>query len=158
MSEYEMYREIPPTGAKMQILEERLLNKAAEKVCDIRQNWGDRIRDEITTAIYRHAEKISSDVVSRGKEKTWNRNKIIDDIVTSKALGFPLMLSILCFIFWLTIYGANYPSNLLAGLFSHLENLLSRGFSLLNSPEWLHGLIVLGIYRSLDKVGPGLQL
>ena len=152
MSEYEeTYREIPPTGVKMQILEERLLNKAAEKARNIQQNWGDRIRDEITTAIYRHAEKISGDVVSAGKEKTSNRNKIIeiDDIVTSRALGFPLMLFLLCFIFWLTIYGANYPSDLLSGLFSHLENLLSRFFSLLNSPEWLHDLIVLGIFRSL---------
>ena len=153
MSEYEeTYREIPPTGAIMQISEEKLLKKAAEKARNIRQTWGDRIRDEIATAIYRHAEKISSEVVSKGKEKTWNRNKIIDDIVTSKALGFPLMLFLLCFIFWLTIYGANYPSDLLAGLFSHLENLLSRGFSLLNSPEWLHGLVVLGIFRSLAWV------
>ena len=153
MSEYEeTYREIPPTGAIMQISEEKLLKKAAEKARNIRQTWGDRIRDEIATAIYRHAEKISSEVVSKGKEKTWNRNKIIDDIVTSKALGFPLMLFLLCFIFWLTIYGANYPSDLLAGLFSRLENLLSRGFSLLNSPEWLHGLVVLGIFRSLAWV------
>ncbi len=152
MSKYQTYREIPSIETKMPAEKDKLLGKAAEKARKIRRDWGDRVRDDIAAEIYRQAEKISGDIVSPGKESAANRDKVIDDLVTSRAFGFPLMLFILCFIFWLTICGANYPSDLLAGLFSHLENLLTRVFSGLNSPQWLHGLLVLGIFRSLAWV------
>ncbi len=62
------------------------------------------------------------------------------------------MLVLLGLVFWITIKGANYPSQLLAlGLFRVQEHLtqifLSAGW-----PDWLHGLLVLGMYRTLAWV------
>ena len=42
----------------------------------------------------------------------------IDRILTSKTFGIPIMIGLLGLIFWITIEGANIPSELLAkGLF-----------------------------------------
>jgi ferrous iron transport protein B len=62
------------------------------------------------------------------------------------------MLALLAGIFWLTIVGANYPSALLsAGLF-WIQDRLTELFTLLGAPAWLHGLLVLGMYRVLAWV------
>jgi len=54
---------------------------------------------------------------------------------------------LLALIFWLTISGANYPSQLLArGLF-WIQDRLSDLFHALGSPPWLHDAVVLGLYR-----------
>ena len=73
-------------------------------------------------------------------------------ILTSKLFGIPIMLALLAFIFWLTIEGANVPSNLIASLLFGIEAKLTELFMALNSPQWLHGIIVLGIYRTLAWV------
>lgn len=62
------------------------------------------------------------------------------------------MFGLLAVVFWITITGANIPSALLAeGLF-WIEAKLTHLFALFNAPAWLHGLLVLGIYRSLAWV------
>lgn len=62
------------------------------------------------------------------------------------------MLILLGLVFWLTIAGANYPSNLLAALFLALEEKLTLLSQLLGAPAWLHGLVVHGIYRGVAWV------
>jgi ferrous iron transport protein B len=62
------------------------------------------------------------------------------------------MLALLGVIFWLTITGANYPSALISeGLF-WVEARLTDLFSLIGAPSWIHGVLVLGIYRTLAWV------
>ena len=62
------------------------------------------------------------------------------------------MLLLLAFIFFLTIYAANYPSALLsAGLF-WVQDRLTDLFTWLHAPAWLHGALVLGVYRVLAWV------
>ena len=62
------------------------------------------------------------------------------------------MLLLLAGVFWLTIQGANYPSQLLsAGLF-WVQDRLSDLLTALNAPAWLHGALVLGVYRVLAWV------
>ncbi len=43
------------------------------------------------------------------------RDRKIDKFLTSKATGIPVMLLLLALIFWITINGANVPSDLIAG-------------------------------------------
>ena len=53
-------------------------------------------------------------------------DRLIDNYITSKVFGIPLMLLTLALILWITISGANYPSSLLAKFFLELkERLLS---------------------------------
>lgn len=74
------------------------------------------------SSIVKQAEEISKKVVSFENKRHNELDRIIDNIVTSKTFGIPIMLALLGFIFWLTISGANYPSELITkGLF-HIED------------------------------------
>ena len=55
-------------------------------------------------------------------------------------------------VLWLTIVGANYPSQLLADGLFWLQDRLTDLFTYWNAPEWLHGALVLGVYRVLAWV------
>ena len=76
----------------------------------------------------------------------------IDRLLTGRAVGYPLMIALLCGVLWLTIEGANVPSQWLAtGLF-WLGDRLSDLFVALGAPAWLHGAVVEGAYRTLAWV------
>ena len=62
------------------------------------------------------------------------------------------MLLMLLLIFWITITGANYPSQILSDILFKGQDKLTELFHWLNAPEWLHGVLVLGIYRVLAWV------
>ena len=62
------------------------------------------------------------------------------------------MLLLLAFILWLTIVGANYPSQLLSDALFWVQERLTELFHALGAPEWLHGALVLGVYRVLAWV------
>ena len=62
------------------------------------------------------------------------------------------MLLLLAVIFWITITGANYPSQLLSSGLFWIQDRLTDLFHALNAPEWLHGILVLGLYRVLAWV------
>lgn len=110
------------------------------------------ISDNIVIQLYKRAEEISNETVSINNTHQINWDKKIDDILTNKITGYPIMLLLLALIFWITIVGSNYPSELLAkGLFN-LENRLSYWFLKLNPPNWLYGLLILGVYRTLAWV------
>ncbi|MFW6264925.1 MAG: nucleoside recognition domain-containing protein [Bacillota bacterium] len=111
----------------------------------------ERLRDQLVKDIYLYAEKVASTNVVQGQKKTeWGEK--VDNILTSKYTGFPIMLLLLGGIFWLTIAGANVPSALLAeGLF-WLEARITEFFIWANAPQWLHGILVLGIYRTMAWV------
>lgn len=112
----------------------------------------ENIGDKIVSEIYDKAEEIANIVTDVEISKKFDWDKKIDDILTSKITGYPIMILLLGIIFWLTIVGANYPSELLArGLFA-LEDKLTILFTHWHSPEWLYGILVLGVYRTLAWV------
>lgn len=76
----------------------------------------------------------------------------IDDVLTSRLLGVPVMLALLGCILWLTVIGANYPSQALAAGLFWLEERLTALFLSAGAPAWLHGVLVLGMYRTLAWV------
>jgi ferrous iron transport protein B len=76
----------------------------------------------------------------------------LDNILTSSVFGYPIMLGLLCVVLWITIVGANVPSDFLAHLFFSFQDVLTEIFISLGSPDWLHGVLVLGIYRSMAWV------
>ena len=110
------------------------------------------IKDRIVSGIYQQAESISVQVVRSKNLPHTGLEARLDDILTSRWLGFPIMLLLLALILWITITGANYPSQLLAtGLF-WLEEQLTELLLALNTPSWLSGLLIQGMYRSLAWV------
>lgn len=109
-------------------------------------------RDEIVSGIYGVSAGICSDAVTYQDKKKLGSTYKLDNIVTSKLWGFPIMLAGLGLVFWITIAGANYPSSWLASLFSWIEGYLTAGFTAVHAPAWLHGVLVLGLYRGTSWV------
>ncbi|MGF7060139.1 nucleoside recognition domain-containing protein [Brassicibacter mesophilus] len=108
--------------------------------------------DNIVATIYEKAESIAKDVVTINDKRKINWDKKLDDILTSKITGYPIMLLLLGLIFWITITGANYPSAMLADLLFSFEQKLTDLFIYLGAPDWLHGILILGMYRTLAWV------
>ena len=81
-----------------------------------------------------------------------DRDRKLDRILTSKRTGIPIMLALLCVVFWLTITGANYPSQLLSDGLFWVQDRLTGFFLWLGTPAWVHGVLVLGVYRVLAWV------
>lgn len=112
----------------------------------------DGLRDSIVTDIYEAADEITKKVVTKKSQRKIDFDQKVDDLLTSRIFGYPIMILLLGMIFWLTITGANYPSQMLASFFFWLEAKLTIFFTYIGSPEWLHGIVVLGIYRTLAWV------
>ena len=80
------------------------------------------------------------------------RDRKIDKILTSKIWGFPIMLIFLGLIFWITIVGANYPSQALFSLFSWFQEKLIIFSNFINCPEWLSNMLIHGVYQTLTWI------
>lgn len=89
------------------------LKEIFKNIENFKENYNEKIRDEIVKSIYNKAEDIAGNSVKKNREKFLSQQKI-DDIVTSKITGIPIMLLLLAGVLWITIEGANVPSELLA--------------------------------------------
>ena len=78
----------------------------------------------------------------------------IDRIVTSKLLGFPIMIMMLIIIFWLTMSGANYPSAALSSLFAWTGEKIRYFLNCISLSPAIVSLIMDGIYTTLTWVIP----
>ena len=108
--------------------------------------------DSIVSSLVRQAETICNGAVQKSSCSKEDRDRKIDRILTSKRTGFPIMILLLAVVFWLTITGANYPSQVLAkGLFC-VQDWLSRMLLYLGAPGWLESLLADGVYRTLAWV------
>ena len=79
-------------------------------------------------------------------------DKTLDDILTSRLWGFPTMLLLLSVVFWITITGANYPSQVLATVLFWGQDRLMDLFNYWHAPFWLSGFLIEGVYRGLAWV------
>ncbi len=98
------------------------------------------------------AESIARKCITHAKAKKEERDRRIDRILTSKTAGFPIMFLMLAVIFWITIQGANYPSELLSRVFFKIQDLLLCVMERISAPVWLSELLVLGVWRTLAWV------
>ena len=62
------------------------------------------------------------------------------------------MLLLLALIFWITINGANVPSDLIAGFLFGIQDKLTEWLASISAPAWVNGLFVEGVYRTLAWV------
>ena len=118
----------------------------------LRRGLGEDVRDRMVSSLYTKARSISERAVKIAGARRWDLDQRIDRIVTSRLFGLPLMLAILAGVFWLTILGANVPSQMLATALFAVEDWAAGLFTSLGSPEWLTGIVWHGIYRGLAWV------
>lgn len=112
----------------------------------------DLLRDHIACTIVSCAESVCISAVTVEHFNYNETDRKIDRILTSRTFGIPIMIGLLGVIFWITITGANYPSQMLAALLFGIEDHLTVFFADLGTPPWMHGALVLGVYRTLAWV------
>ena len=112
----------------------------------------DKLKDMVVSVIVKKSENICDGVITYEKKNYSSVDRNFDKILTSKYIGYPIMLLMLMVIFWLTITGANYPSAILSDFLFWIQDLLTDIFMYFNAPDWLHGALVLGVYRVLAWV------
>lgn len=133
---------------------EELKNKIieVEKVLEENNLSKENIRENIVKSILNKSEEITKSVLKYEKDNYSKRDRKIDKILTSKVFGIPIMIVFLGIILWITIVGANYPSQLLSNLFGYIEEKLVDLFTILNTPLWLKGILIDGIYKTVTWV------
>lgn len=113
---------------------------------------GGRWKDKMVACLLLRAEELAKRCVRFEQSDCHQRDRKIDKLLTSRWLGFPLMVLLLLGVFWITIAGANYPSGLLSDLLMAGQEPLLRLFERLNAPPWVSEMLVLGGYRVLAWV------
>jgi ferrous iron transport protein B len=116
----------------------------------LRWEVGDDFHDSLVESIFTEAAAIAAKAVSKEDEKQkFNFDAKLDKIVTSKLFGLPIMLALLAIVFWLTIVGANIPSEFLSTI------LVGKVYPFLKSialgvglPTWLTGILIDGGYMA----------
>ena len=112
----------------------------------------DRLKDAIVSALVTAGAALCRKAVTAPGSANDGLDRRLDRILTSRRTGYPVMALLLGVVFWLTMAGANYPSQLLSAVLFRVEDLLTAWFLLLHAPAWLHGVLVLGVYRVLAWV------
>ena len=113
----------------------------------LRWQVGPEFHDALAEDLYTEAARIADRATITADGPSFDLDRTIDNLVTHRVLGFPIMLAILTVVFWLTIAGANVPSGLIADL------LIGKGHPWLHSlgsaiqmPGWLAGFLFDGVY------------
>lgn len=96
--------------------------------------------------------QIFSECVTFGNSEPHGFDRKLDKIVTSRLLGFPIMILLLIVIFWLTMVGANYPSMALSSLFAFLDENIRFFMESISLPQNAESFIMDGIYKTLTWV------
>lgn len=107
--------------------------------------------DKISACTVFRAEEICLSAVKSSFKKS-SKDEKIDSVLTGKLFGTPIMLLLFGFIFWLTVSGANYPSEVLSAVFSKIGAWFEHILSVLNFGPVLKSLLVDGIWNVLSWV------
>ena len=134
----------------------RELTALLAKVCAQRQDTP-RYKQNITETeqekIVRRAAEISARCVSKTRQNpVKTAEKRLDRALMGAFPGIPIMLLMLAFILWLTVRGANYPSELRRSALFNLEEKLYSLLTDAGAPQMLRDPLILGIYRILAWV------
>jgi len=120
-------------GAKNYLLEQDILQS--------------ELKEQIVSTLVKRAEEIGKEVTTYQKENYHEKDRKIDKILTSKITGIPIMLVMFMIIFWITITGANYPSQILFNLFGYIGEYVENFLQWTFLPAWSVDLLLNGIYK-----------
>ncbi|MCL1901377.1 MAG: ferrous iron transporter B, partial [Firmicutes bacterium] len=108
----------------------------------------DCFQNIITTSLVSFAESIAKKTVTFKKPDYLEKTRKIDKILTSKLYGIPIMIGLLAVVFFITLMGANYPSQWLSQLFALIEGLLNGFFNLIGTPYFIQAPLMDGMYKT----------
>ncbi len=109
------------------------------------------VAERLVAKTVQRAEKIAHVAVKSEKTVCFGRDRKIDRVLMGK-MGFPVMGLMFFIVLWLTIAGANYPSELLSRFFFQTEEWLSYAMQSIGIPDIFIEGFVFGIYRMVTRV------
>ncbi len=112
---------------------------------------GRALQDSMTLSLLSAAKEAAETAVDRS-ERNDSLDRQLDRLFTGKRTGIPVMLLLLALVFFITIYAANYPSQLLSELLFALGEKLRSLLERLCAAEWLCSLVVDGVYKTMAWV------
>jgi len=135
-------------------MEKNSVDKILSMTNELRWKIGEDFHDHLAEGIYADASDIAESAVLKDSGKNrFRMDRRIDEIVTSKKWGFPIMFLLLGLVLWLTIEGANYPSAMLANiLLDTVHPILKNLAATLGMPWWLDGFLLDGVYLAVAWV------
>ena len=115
---------------------------------------GDKIAASVALSRIRAAQAICSQCIVKddGKHSRSEPDSRLDRIFTGRISGRVCMLLLLCGVFWLTITGANYPSEWLSHVFGSFEDTLRMWLDACGVPVFFKHMLVDGIYLTLTRI------
>ena len=120
--------------------------------CEFHSQEYESMLIEKTKTYLEESEKIAQEVVNFKDKKYHERDLKIDKVLTNKITGVPIMLLLLGIIFWITIVGANYPSQLLFELFQNIGDILYDFLAYIKIPRIITNVLLGGGYKVLTWV------
>lgn len=113
----------------------------------------DRIHEARTPAQRAQlAERCAALAVCRERSDPLAGQRAVDRLLTSRRTGIPIMLALLGAVLWITIVGANVPSELLSRWLFAFGEVLRTGLTGLGAPETAVVPLIDGVYRVLAWV------
>ena len=91
------------------------------------------------------AEQYAAQTVRSRRADALARQRRLDRLLASRLTGIPLLLVLLAAVLWLTVAGANLPSQWLSQGFDWLGGVLEGWLA--TAPGWLSALLLDGVYR-----------
>ncbi len=107
------------------------------------------LKHQIVKTIYQKSEKICSQVVTNQKQRQISK---FERLFQKKWFGIPMMLLLLFLIFWITMVGANIPSELLFRFFAWLGDWLRYLLEMFRVPTYFCNLLLDGAYQTVTWV------
>lgn len=133
-------------GTGMEQLREQI-RMVAEDYCRPRPVGVPQSRKERT----RLAQETAKQVVS-GQDRGRDWQLMWDRILTGRKTGIPVMVLLLFFLLWLTVAGANVPSQWLWKGILWLYEVGQQGMEMLHAPWWLQGALLDGVVLTAGRV------
>ena len=103
---------------------------------------------------YCYIEQICSETVVKKQEtKEQQRSEKIDEVLTHKYFGIPIFFGIMFFIFWMTFNVIGAPlQGLLEELIGAITEITSNAMIAFDVSDWLHSLVIDGIFAGVGSV------
>lgn len=102
-----------------------LMEKLSPNKLELMDNNKNSLRDRMVACIIAQGEKICSEALWFERDNYHEFDRKVDNILTSKLFGIPIMVALLGVIFWITIEGANIPSKIIANFLFWIEDRIT---------------------------------
>ncbi|MDE7099358.1 MAG: ferrous iron transporter B [Ruminococcus sp.] len=135
------------------------LDSLCDAICDVMEKEVSPLkidipesREDAIAVISAKSGEIANQVTEYRTNEPYRKDRLLDKIFMSRKTGIPVMLVLFGLIMWITVTGANYPSQLLSrGLFA-FGDILSKCMLESGLPSWIEGVLIQGIYKVLAWV------